>query len=204
MKVELHLHTNRYSGCAVNTPAELMERMVRTGYEAVYITEHDAVWSDWEIRQLQAGFPDIHIFPGVELSVGPEPVRHIVVLGTSDPGYLRLGRDEQVLAKARAEGYLTILAHPFRWEGGREMLESGCLPDAIELRSGNHGSPDQVELAEEVAERLGLALVNAGDTHSLDFLNRFWIETDSPLRHAGDIRSIVLNGQYVNCVGDAG
>ncbi len=48
MKVELHLHTTRYSGCAVATGGELMERMVEIGYEAVFITEHDAVWSDGE------------------------------------------------------------------------------------------------------------------------------------------------------------
>ena len=201
MKVELHLHTTRYSGCAVNTPAELMERMVQMGYEAVYITEHDAVWSDWEIAQLQAGFPDIRIFPGMELSVVPEPIRHVLVLGSNDPEYLRLGSDDQVLAKARAEGHLAVLAHPFRWEGGLEMLAAGLLPDALELRSGNHNSAEEVEQAKAAAERFDLALVNSGDTHSLEFLGRFWIETDVPILHAEDIRGIILNGQYVNCVG---
>ena len=65
MKVELHLHTFRYSGCSTATPQQLMAELIRCGYEAVYITEHDTMWSDWEIDNLQKEFPQIRIFPGV-------------------------------------------------------------------------------------------------------------------------------------------
>lgn len=63
MKVELHLHTNRYSGCSVNSPEQLVERLIRTGYEAVFITEHSAVWGDDELAELQGHFGQIRIFP---------------------------------------------------------------------------------------------------------------------------------------------
>ncbi len=138
MKVELHCHTSRYSGCATATPAELLKRMAETGYEAVYLTEHDTVWSDWEIAQLQAGFPTIRVFPGIERSIGSEPARHIVILGTNDRGYLELKTEADVLKKARDEGNLTVLAHPLRWGGGEEMLQAGNVPDALEYRTGNH------------------------------------------------------------------
>lgn len=201
MKVELHLHTSRYSGCAVATAAELMERMVQIGYGAVYITEHDAVWSDWELHQLRKGHPRIRIFPGVELTVEPEPIRHIVVLGTNDPAYLRLRDAADVLAKARDERHLTVLAHPFRWEGAAEMFRAGLLPEALESRSANH-DPAEAKVAAIAAEKYDLPLVNAGDVHDLHFLNRFWIETDRPIRKAGDIRSVILNRAYVNCMGE--
>jgi len=202
MKVELHLHTSRYSACATAGPSEMAERLVQAGYEAVYITEHDAVWSEMEIAQLQAGFPEIRIFPGVELSLGDEFTRHLLVLGTSDPEYVRLRREAEVLGKARAEGHLTVLAHPFRWPGGPEMLEAGLLPDAIEYRAGNQPHPDQAALAEAAAAKYGLALVNAGDTHGPASLGRYWIETDRPLQHPRDIRAVVLNDQYVNWIAD--
>ena len=202
MKVELHCHTCRYSACADATPAQLMERMTQLGYEAVFITEHDAVWSDWEIEQVQRGFPDIRIFPGVELSVGLELVRHVVVLGTNDPAYLALRDDPAgVLAKARDEGHLTVLAHPYRWEGAEEMLQAGLLPDALEYRTGNHNRRD-AEVAEAASETYGLPLVNAGDVHGLRFLDRFWIETDRAVNKPDDIRRIVMNRAYVNCLGD--
>jgi len=202
MKVELHCHTNRYSLCASATPAALMERMIQLGYEAVYITEHDAVWLDSELDQLRAGYPDIQIHPGVEVSIGEASVQHLLVLGTNDPGYLSLRRADRVIAKAADDGCLTVLAHPFRWEGGAELLDGDTPPDAIEHRTPNHARPDQLRLAEEAAARLGLPMVNAGDVHSAKMLERSWIETDRPIRNARDIRRIVLNGRYVNRTGE--
>ncbi|KKL55175.1 hypothetical protein LCGC14_2258030 [marine sediment metagenome] len=201
MKVELHLHTARYSYCARPTPARFVEQLIRLGYEAVYITEHDAVWDDWEIDQLRQGYPDIRIFPGVELTITRDPIQHLLVLGTMDRAFLSMDGPAEVLAEARRRGHLTVLAHPFRWEGASEMLESGVLPDALELRSVNQG-PQGASLAQAAAERYGMPLVNCGDSHDLDFLDRFWIETDRPLRRVDDIRSAVLNRAYVNCTGD--
>ena len=200
MKIELHCHTSRYSACCRATPAELMERMIQIGYETVYITEHDTVWSEREIEQLQQGFPDIRIFPGVELSTGPKRMQHLLVLGTTDPAYVRLDDAAEILKKARDEGHLTVLAHPFRWEGGAEILDKGLVPDAIEYCTTHH-APEEAKIAAKVAAGLGLPMVNVGDVHGLDFLNRFWIETDRPLLKAGDIRTAVLNRAYANCVG---
>jgi predicted metal-dependent phosphoesterase TrpH len=201
MKVELHLHTNRHSECAVATPAECMERLVQTGYGAVYITEHDAIWSEWEIAQLQAGYPNLRIFPGVELTLSADPIQHLVVLGTTDAAYLLLDDPADILAKARAEGHLTILAHPFRWSGAARLLERGLRPDALEGRTSNH-NVNEAALAEAEAEKLELRLVHAGDAHGLHSIGRFWIETDRALKRAGDIRAAVLNGRYVNCMGE--
>ena len=197
MKVELHLHTSRYSGCARNTPSELVERMIELGYDALFITEHDAVWSPFEITQLQEGYPQIRVFPGMERSFGQTVYRHILVLGTSDPAYLAIRTEKELIDKARAEGHLTVLAHPFRWEGGEELLASGVRPDALENRTNNHDAAGARQ-AEAAANRYDLSLVNAGDTHALDFLGKFWIETARPLKQADDIRRIVLASDYVN------
>ena len=198
MKVELHCHTNRYSPCAVSTPAETMERMIHLGYEVVYITEHDAVWLDYELDQLRAGYPDIRIFPGMELSIGDESVQHLLVLGANDPEYLELEGEDDIFVKAAADGCLTVLAHPFRWEGGADLLAGYNRPDAIEYCTPNQSYPGLQQMAGEAAERLGLPLVNAGDIHAPVMMDRFWIETDQPVRNARDIRRIVLNGHYVN------
>ena len=197
MKVELHLHTSRYSGCARCTPAEMMEGLIQRGYQAAYITEHDAVWSAGEVAQLQAGFPDIRVFPGLERSFGGDPYRHILVLGTSDLDYLRITSEKEFIAKARAEGHLSILAHPCRWEGGSELLRSGAVPDALEWLTNNHDEAMAAQ-AERLANYYALSLVNAGDSHGLDFLERYWIETARPVEAADDIREIVLKSDYVN------
>jgi len=202
MKVELHLHTSRRSSCAACSVPDAMRRLIQCGYEAVYVTEHDAVWPDWELENLRERFGEIRIFPGVELTITRQPLQHLLVLGTSDMEYLRLLEPADVLNKARAEGHLTILAHPFRWNGPMEgLLGTGPLPDAIEYRTPNH-EPERADLALHVNEHMHLPLINAGDVHALDFINRFWIQTDRPLVQADDIRPIILAGQYENCFGD--
>ena len=198
MKVELHLHTMRYSACSIATPFDLMARLIQAGYGAVFITEHDRMWADWEIAHLQGHFPDIRIFPGVELSIGPLGTTHLLVLGTCDTAYLRLRDMAEVLAKARQENHLTVLAHPFRWEGTAEVLRAGLLPDALEYRSSNHNQR-HAEESEQAATEYRLRLVNAGDVHSLEMIGQCWISTDELLTQPTDIRDVVLAGAYANC-----
>jgi len=192
MKVELHLHTSRYSACAIHAPHEMIARLIETGYEAVYITEHDAVWRDDDLEDLRAEFPAIRIFPGVELTLGSQ---HLLVLGTTDPAYLSLGAERAALEKARRENHLTVLAHPFRWAGSSVMLGGDMLPDAIEYYTANH-EPGMAGISRAESIRLKLPLVNASDAHSMDMIAHYWIETHRPVRRADDIRRIVLSGQY--------
>jgi predicted metal-dependent phosphoesterase TrpH len=197
MKVELHLHTSRYSLCASAQPNELMLWLMAAGYGAVYITEHHAVWREQELAELRQTFPKLGIFPGVELDLTDSPLQHLLVLGTTDPSYLSVSDPAAVLDKARAEGHLTVLAHPYRWEGAAQILDDGLLPDAIECRTCNHDFASAAA-ARARAEQLGLPSVNAGDVHSLEMIGRFWIETSRPVRRAEDIRQIIVDRAYEN------
>ncbi len=197
MKVELHLHTTRYSACSIGPPDTLMRMLAQAGYHAAFITEHDQVWSDEELDELQAFFPKIRIFPGMELSID-HGTRHLLVLGTNDPAYLEISDTAAIITRARSLGHLTVLAHPFRWEARDNSIWNGPLPDALEYRTNNHDEP-QAEMSHRVAGNLKLPLVNAGDVHCMDMINQFWIETERPLKQADDIRKIILAGEYKNC-----
>jgi hypothetical protein len=199
MKVELHLHTSRYSACAAATPHELMRRLIECGYGAVYITEHDEVWSDWELDDLRAHFPQVRIFPGVEIALGADKAQHLVVLGTNNRDYLRLPTAGEIIQVAHEQNHLTVLAHPYRWPTSPpEILSGPVLPDAVEFRTGN--TPEGADVkAQEAATRLGLPTVNAGDVHTLDMVNRFWIETFEPLAQADDILGVVRSRAYRSC-----
>ena len=198
MKIELHCHTSRYSACAISTPSDMMKALIAAGYGATFITEHDAVWSAEEMDNLQREFPQIRIFPGVELALKGDTAEHLLVLGTRAAAYTKLPTTEEVLAKARAEGCLTVLAHPFRWRGGDTMLQAGLLPDAIEHRTCNQGD-DQAKIALETGRRLRLPIVNADDAHSVEMVSQFWIETTADAATVADVRRIVLEGIYRNC-----
>ena len=197
MKVELHSHTMRYSGCAVSTPAQLMTALVKQKYDAVYLTEHDAVWDDWELDNLRRDFPGLRIFPGVELTLPHDD--HLLVLGTNDREYLTLRHPELILAKARQAKHLTVLAHPFRWPKAHSLLETGPLPDALESRTHNSDA-HAGEQSQAVARQHHLPLVNAGDTHAADTLGHFWIDTYADLVTGGEIYDIVTNGMYENAM----
>jgi hypothetical protein len=197
VKVELHCHTSRHSECATVAPEPLIAHLVEAGYDAVYLTEHDAVWPADELADLQDQFPEIRIFPGLELTISYPQLQHLLILGTSDPGYLELNcKGAAAIERARRRGHLTVLAHPYRWEGGAEVLDGDVLPDAIEHRTCNQ--PDSLlgQEAARSAEALGLRLINAGDVHALHFVDRFWIETHRSIERAEDIRDIVLEGAY--------
>jgi len=197
MKVEVHLHTSRYSACAIVNPRQVMWKLFEVGYEVVFITEHDAVWTDRELAELRHAFPRLRVFPGIEISVGADLSEHLLVLGTNDPAYLSLPTPAEIIERARGEGLLTVLAHPFRWTRSPDVLAGAVLPDAIEYLTPNHGS-EPAELSEAAARSLGLALVNAGDVHALQSIDRFWIDTDRPVERPGDLREIVLERAYVN------
>lgn len=200
MKIELHSHTSRYSGCAKGDPDEMMAAYVAAGYGAVYITEHDSVWSDVELRVLRDAWPQLRIFPGVERTIygAGSSMQHILVLGSNDPSYLKIATDRELLDRARGEGHLVVLAHPFRWQGAAAMLSAGLAPDAMEARSCN-SSAEQGAVAEEMADRLDIPTVHAADAHATSMIGRFWIETDEPLGEGDDIRRIVLAREYRNC-----
>ncbi|MHC4985068.1 MAG: PHP domain-containing protein [Planctomycetota bacterium] len=203
MKVELHCHTMHYSGCAANTAEEMMAALIEAGYGAVYLTEHNFVWQPEELADLQAAFPQIRIFGGVELA-DTETAQHVLVLGTSDPVYVNLALASEwaeVLARARDEGHLVSIAHPCRFEGGHDLLHDGLQVDAIEHCTPNHDDAMSLSAC-AIAERRNLPLVNAGDLHSTAMVDRYWIETEHPVERADDIRSIIVDRAYRNCVGD--
>ncbi len=197
MKVELHCHTHLYSACAVEPPEMLLPAFVRAGYQAVYLTEHDAVWPEGHLADLGRRFPEIRVFGGVEREIRDDHVQHLLILGTSDPAYLAIPDAATLVEKARDEGRLTVLAHPFRWPGGDAMLHQGVRPDALEGRTSNQNAAGRRK-SDKAARRLGLPVVNAGDVHSLDMIDRFWIDTTRPVEHPDDVRRIVLDRAYEN------
>ncbi len=202
MKVELHLHTSRYSGCSIVSPSDAMAAAIRRGYDAVFITEHDSVWADSELNALREQFPELRIFPGVELSILSDYSQHLLVLGTNDPAYLERADDPAtILSMARSAEHLTVLAHPCRWPGGDDMLREGHLPDAVEFQTGNQHDLAAVR-AEGLAAAHSLPAVNAGDVHAEEMLGRCWIETHEDFPDAAGLRRLVLAGAYDNRIAE--
>jgi predicted metal-dependent phosphoesterase TrpH len=204
MKVELHCHTSRFSLCAMNTPDEMLTRLVEEQYDVVFFTEHDALWSSRDIAFMQKRYPKIKIFPGLELThhlEDDEGISHILILGTTDPAFLFITDPSEIIAHAKKSGCATIIAHPYRWGGADKLLQHSALPDAIEGLTPNH-PPDKAALARKTAKELSLPTVNTSDAHCVDFLGQYWIETNSGVETPQQLREIIIAREYKNCVSE--
>jgi len=194
MKVDLHSHTDVYSPCSRIPPKELIAMAEASGYDAIFITDHGKVWTSHEFAALREFCERVRIFPGIEISLSGG--QDILVLGADNPLYESLKSPSEVLAQACADGYLTVLAHPFRWD---DALPDYCtLLDAAEVLTCNHPLSRQTAQAQTYAVEHNLAPVYASDAHGLNFLNKFWIETDEPFETPQELRRLILSGRYEN------
>ncbi len=194
MKVEIHSHTDKYSPCSKIPPHELVQMAEASGYDALFITDHNRVWPDRDLRGLKELCTRMRIFPAIEISL---PNRHdMLVLGAENPVYESMTRAEEVLAQACADGYLTVLAHPFRYHS--ELPQYSTLADALEVRTCNHSDPAHLEAASAYAREHNVAEVYASDAHGLNFMNKFWIETEAPFATPQEFRRLIVSGQYKN------
>ena len=194
MKVEIHAHTDRYSSCSRIVPAELVAMAEAAGYEALFVTDHGKVWSPHDLAELREHCNHLRIFPGIEIAL-PEG-QDLLVLGADNPIYESLHTPSEVLAQACADDYLTVLAHPFRWDS---VLPEYCsLLDASEVLTCNHPLPGQAAQASAYAREHNMAPVYASDAHGLNFMNRFWLETEAAFETPQEFRRLILAGRYEN------
>ena len=194
MKVEIHSHTERFSPCSKIPPTELVLMAEASGYEALFITDHNRVWPSRDLAGLQEMCEHMRIFPAIEISL---PERHdLLILGASDPAYEKMRNPEEVLARACADGLLTVIAHPFRYHAA---LPRYCeLADALETKTCNHSRPEEIEAARSYAEAHQLAPLHSSDAHGLNFMNKFWIETMEPFSTPQEFRRLIVSRRYQN------
>ncbi len=175
MKVEIHSHTDIHSLCSRMHPQELIAMAEACGYDAVFVTDHGKVWTPRDLAGIREHCNSVQVFPGIEIAM--EGGVDLLVLGADDPAYENLSSPSDVFARACADGYLTVIAHPFRWN---DTLPDYCaLADAIEVLTCNHPTPLQAEAAREYANTTRMAEVYASDAHGVNFMNRFWLEFPS-------------------------
>ncbi|MFA6241300.1 MAG: hypothetical protein WC655_10245 [Candidatus Hydrogenedentales bacterium] len=194
MKVEIHSHTNRYSPASRIPPSELVTMAEASGYDALFITEYGKVWSSREIAGLNEMTEHLHVYPGIELTL-PDG-QNVLVLGADNPVYESLTTPSEIFAQACADGYLTVLSHPFPW--GEALPRYLALADAIETQTSQHPGKEQAAAQRSCVEKFHLAEVFASNALGLNYVNRFWIETLDSFATVQEFRRLVLAGRTVN------
>ncbi|PLY01968.1 MAG: hypothetical protein C0622_06200 [Desulfuromonas sp.] len=180
-RIDLHVHTNRYSPCAETLiPEFLGESAEKAGLDGVVITEHDAIWSEEEVRLLQESVGDkVKIYRGVEVSSADG---HFVVIGLQSLEGIRPGISAVDLYEVvSAQNAVAILAHPQRsGRGGSKFPETSGWHesvDAVEVASSM--TYDENELrARTFAEQTGRSMVAGSDAHCLLRVGATYTEFD--------------------------
>jgi len=165
-----------------------------SGYDAVFLTDHDRIWGRRDLAMLNETSDRVRLFPGIERTLYDGS--HLLVLGADQAVYEDLTMPDEVLAQACSDGCLTVLAHPFRYVD--ELPAYAGSIDALEVRTCNHSLPEHIEAARSYARAHNMAEVYSSDAHGLNFMNRFWIETETSFDTPQQFRRLIVAGQYRN------
>jgi predicted metal-dependent phosphoesterase TrpH len=191
MKYDLHVHTSRYSECAVSSPEAMCRTAIQRGLAGIALTEHDMWWPTAEFEDLRRRFPELTIFQGVEYAV---PEGHFLVFLPDSWEDLPYQRDLVSLDAAvhRAGGVL-IWAHPFRYERTVPKWLQRLRPDAMELASTNMNSRAR-SMAQQIAEQWRIPVVENSDAHEARWLGSYYNEIPVKLRSNRDLVDYVKTG----------
>lgn len=200
MKVEIHSHTLEHSPCSTVPLKELLGVAEMCGYDAIFLTDHGKIWTPDEIKDAQSHCSRLRVFPGIEVTL--QGGYDVLVLGAQDEAYENVDTPDEVFAMACADDCLTVLAHPFRWH--ETLPPFASLSDAIEVYTCNHPELEKAARSQAYAEEFNMAPVHSGDTHGLNFLNKFWIETEGEFETPQEFRRMIIAGQYQNRLRETG
>lgn len=165
-----------------------------SGYDALFITEYGKVWSAREIAGLNEMTDRLRVYPGIELTL-PDG-QDVLVLGADNPVYESLSTPSEVFAQACADGYLTVLSHPFPW--GETLPRYLALADAIETQTSMHPVREHAAAQRSCVDKYQLVELFSSNALGLNYMNRFWIETLDDFDTVQEFRRLVLAGRTVN------
>ncbi|MCX7981433.1 MAG: PHP domain-containing protein [Syntrophales bacterium] len=174
-KLDLHVHTRRYSDCAFIKPEDLITRAIEEGLDGLAITEHGMRWPEREFNALrsQAEARGLLLINGQEIYTTDE-------LGRMEGEFLVFGFTRSLTGTYKAvdlidivhrEGGVVIAAHPYKLSRNGKMHYYGVgdrleylKVDAVELFH-----PDQNERARSKVQRVmkkrGIPGTGGSDAH---------------------------------------
>ena len=173
-RVDLHVHTRRYSPCAESLdPQQLPALLARRHLNGIVIAEHDRLWPRIDIEELNRNLPFGRIFRGVEVS---SRNGHFVVIGLDRLNGIQPGISARALIKkARSQSAAVILAHPqiqySQTQRQLDVLEMPAGIDAVEVASTMTAGSGSIQ-AQSVARQLGCGMVGGSDAHALSQVGR--------------------------------
>lgn len=188
MQYDLHVHTSRYSECALSSPEAMCRTAIKQGLKGIALTEHDVWWPVGEYEDLRRRFPELTIFHGVEYAV---PEGHFLVFLPDSGQVLPYGLDLlDLAAQVRRHGGVLIWAHPFRYDRTPPPWLPRVRLDAMEVASTNMSRAVQ-SLARQVAENWQIPPLENSDAHHTASLGAYYNDLPRKLKSNLDLVDFV-------------
>jgi predicted metal-dependent phosphoesterase TrpH len=174
------------------SPDSLVRRCRELGLSAVCITEHNAIWSVAETRELSERF-GIPIISGMEVSTD---AGHVLAFGVE--GYRpEMFRIERLRAIVESEGGVMVLAHPMRDQGfPRPWSEAKDLFVALEGMNGDDGDLHSEEYMRSIAKTLGMPMTGGSDAHTEPAVGRRATVFKEQIADERQLVDALLAGQF--------
>ena len=180
MLIDLHTHSYPKSDDSFVEVDDLLDRAKSAGLDGVCLTDHDAFWSDEEVRRLSRRH-DLLVLPGSEINTD---TGHVIVFGLQRYVF-GLHKPHFLVESVRRRNGAMIAAHPYRRrfleDPGREpkarrhMLETAGKDeffqycDAIEGINGR-GSEVQNLFSQDLGGLLEARMTGGSDAHRAEQL----------------------------------
>jgi predicted metal-dependent phosphoesterase TrpH len=202
VKIDLHVHTYPKSQCSKIDANGLVAEAEKIGLDGFCLTEHQVLWDMSEVKEL-AQDSGIKIFTGNEITTAQGDV---VVFGmdTDIKGIITI---EELHRHAKEADAFVIAAHPFRGFkvfgfGQLDMsIDQACKKkilkyvDAVEIRNGRV-TENENDVAEKVAEKLGLLTTAGSDAHELDALGTWVMDFENGFATEQDLIQGLRSGEF--------
>lgn len=197
MRIDMHLHTSRYSVCSKLDADRLVKQAIKAGLDGVVITEHHHVWNRDELDALLEAVdePNFLLVAGFEYTSSQGDIL-VYGLEPEQAGAFAPGKPpEEVIAEFNALGAACVAAHPTRAGLGFDKRIAELPLDAMEVQSVNLKEHEQ-RLALSLSESVGIAPVTCSDAHRLDDVGRYATEFLDPIRTIADFRDALKDGRF--------
>lgn len=193
MKIDMHVHTSKYSSCAKMTPEQMVQGAIASGMDGVVITEHNYLWTMEEIKELQVKYPQLKILRGIEVSTDQG---HFLVYGINSAHSFFKGMPfvELVRCVHELKGII-VIAHPCRYSDtiAKEILE---IPlDGIEVMSTNVLTymKDAIQIIQDYHKIPGIC---GTDAHNIESLGIFATDFKVSIRTEQDMIMAIRNRDF--------
>ena len=184
IQADLHIHTV-YSADSLIQPKTLVDMLSAHSFiKVAAITDHDSVRGCKATVELASAYPDILIVPGVEITT---QIGDMLVLGTEELP-MKPWTPEAVVDYAKSVGAVTVVAHPFREYGMRDLARNYKF-DAVEVLNGNSTAAANNE-AKALAKSMGLPGTAGSDAHQVSELFSVNTKIDASLSIEGILKAI--------------